>query len=549
MKSLIRLAVILLLGVTASGVAWGAEESQVLRLRAEQLVTQGRFEEAIERAQRARQLDPSDAYAARAEGSAYLGLNRYREALAALQDASDLDPNLSQVWTLQAQAHYHLDEFEQARVALDRAEAADPNDGRMHLYRGLLLSREARDEEAAQAFDRASEADPTLSEAGLFAGRSWARADRDKAARALDRARRSDPDSEWGLAAQRELDRLGDPYERGEWIQLRAGVEYDDNVALRISGIATPLAVQFLGPFNFGERSDVRAVWDASAGFGISSGPDHSFGVFAGYRGNHHDEFDEFNLQFPYLGFYFDYELTDDTVIGLRPYAGYSWLEEDAFVALGGISADIAHQFTDDFVGRIFSRFVYNDFRFSVPRDRVLDLLDLQGTTPVPNSNFGGDARRRRDRDGWQVDAGFDGTYEFEGIGELRSAFTLGTYYERYQAEGDDWTRNGSVSYGQFVQALPFDFRLELWGSFSYYPYQNRSSFALPNDFIFAINHRDRLDKIWLGRAELFYDVNDWLTISGRYQASDQDSNVEIFDFTREIVGGYVTVRWDDFLD
>ena len=51
-----------------------------------------------------------------------------------------------------------------------------------------------------------------------------------------------------------------------------------------------------------------------------------------------------------------------------------------------------------------------------------------------------------------------------------------------------------------------------------------------------------------MGRAELFYDVTEWLTLSARYQASDQDSNVRIFDFTREIVGGYVTLHWDDYL-
>ncbi|MEM7413059.1 MAG: tetratricopeptide repeat protein, partial [Myxococcota bacterium] len=320
MKFWSRLAVTVVLMVTASGVAWGAEESNVLRLRAEQLITQGRYEEAIERAQRARKLDPSDAYAARAEGSAQLGLGRYREALSALQAASDLDPNLSQVWTLQAQAHYHLDEFEQARVALDRAEAADPNDGRMHLYRGLLLSRDARDEEAAQAFDRASELDPTLTDAaGLFAGRSWARADRDKATRALDRARRADPDSEYGLEAARQLDQLGDPFDTGEWLRIRVGAEYDDNVALRVSGVANPIAVQFFGPFRFGERSDFRAVWEAQAGFELSTGPSHALGIIAGYQGNHHDEFDEFNLQFPWLSIFWDLEIADDTWVRFQP--------------------------------------------------------------------------------------------------------------------------------------------------------------------------------------------------------------------------------------
>ncbi|MEM7413840.1 MAG: hypothetical protein AAF430_26670, partial [Myxococcota bacterium] len=282
--------------------------------------------------------------------------------------------------------------------------------------------------------------------------------------------------------------------------------------------------------------------------------PSHALGIIAGYQGNHHDEFDEFNLQFPWLSIFWDLEIADDTWVRFQPFAGYSWLEEDAFLAQGGGSIALSHRFTDDFFGQLFTRANVNDFRFSIQRDPVLDVIDQNNAAQVAAmvanaelSNFGNDARRRRDRDGIQLEVGLEGTYRFELIENLEGAFRLGGLVDRYEADGDDWTRNGTRAYAELKHDLPFDFRIQLWGSHSYHPYENRSSFA--GSALFATwQGADRTDRIWLGRAELFYDVTEWLTLSARYQASDQDSNVRVFDFTREIVGGYVTLHWDDYL-
>src|SRR5262249_22781686 len=108
--------------------ALAADEALVLRQRAEQLAAADHCDEALPRAQRARELDPRDPRAALVEGRCLVRLGKYREALAPLGAARELDPKLPGVSADLAQAHYHLDEIDAASAELDRAERENPND-------------------------------------------------------------------------------------------------------------------------------------------------------------------------------------------------------------------------------------------------------------------------------------------------------------------------------------------------------------------------------------------------------------------------------------
>ena len=528
----------LALGLVAALPAWAAQEALVLRQRAEQLAAQDRCEEALPRAQRARELEPGDARAALLAGRCQLRLGLYQDAIASLHTARELDPKLSGVSTDLAQCHYHLDQFSEANAELAKAEQENPDDARMHLYRGLLLLREAKQVEAAEAFDRASSLDPSLAgAAALYSGRSWEGAhERDKAAAALERARLAEPGSEWAKEAERELERLDEPYKRHVWGRARVGVEYDDNVPRRFDGSIDPLTGSNFGLPDTGKDHDVRIVFDGDVGGELLRDPDRSLGVVGGYRGNVHTQrFNQFDLQNPWISAWYDERLGEDTWLRLQPFGGYAWLEKDPFVIHGGGQATVSHAFSEQLVGRVFTRANVNDYLFRILPDPVLTVL-----SPA----LGADARRRRNRDGTQYTLGTEGSYEFAST---LTRLTLGTAYEPYAAEGKDWDRNGYRGWAVLRQPLPLpiDVRFDVYGSFAYHDYDHRSSFLPANLYVFG-QGPDRLDRIWEVQTDLTWDVTQWLALSARWNYIDNYSNTDVFDFDRHLVGGYLTVFLDN---
>jgi tetratricopeptide (TPR) repeat protein len=516
--------------------ALAADEAAVLRQRAEQLAAADKCEEALPRAQRARELDPRDARAVLVEGRCLLRLGKYRESLTPLTAARDLDPKLPGVSADLAQAHYHLDEIDAASAELDAAERENPNDARTQLYRGLVLSRQAKQRDAALAFDRASVLDPGLAGvAGLYAGRSWASAEeRAQARAALERARKADPDSDWGRAAARELAVLDAPYQRHAWAKLRAGVEHDSNVTLqndtlRYNPFQVPGQVPEVNP---DEREDTVAVFEAEAGLEFLRDEEQAAGAAIGYNGNAHDNVHQLDLQYPWASAWYDRRLAEDTWLRLQPFIGYAWLETDPFVLLGGGTVSVRHDFSDRVSGLVFSRVTANEFEYDLDPDPVVAFFD-----PPLAQRF----LRFRNRDGIEYETGVEGTF---AVIPASTSLRAGTSYQRYEAEGRDWTRHGSRTWVGVTQALPWRFALDLLGSYTWHPYDHRSSY---DENLLRYRNGEgpkREDQIWEAQAELRYPLTDWLQVSARGRYTDAESNVAVFDYDRWIAGGYLTVTW-----
>ena len=69
------------------------------------------------------------------------------------------------------------------------------------------------------------------------------------------------------------------------------------------------------------------------------------------------------------------------------------------------------------------------------------------------------------------------------------------------------------------------------------------SSHLIASEYAFGFGPKRR-DRIWELEAELSYPLTEWMTVSARYQYTDNDSNTEVFDYDRHIVGGYLTFQW-----
>lgn len=129
--------------------AW-AEYFQLLR-------AEGRFDDALELAERANQRFAGDAFAGALKGAALVEMGRLRPALKHLQASAELDPDFGMVWHEMGYAAYRLGEFTHALLALDRAFALDPRSGTLHL-RGKILRTSGQFMAAEVAFTGAAEA-------------------------------------------------------------------------------------------------------------------------------------------------------------------------------------------------------------------------------------------------------------------------------------------------------------------------------------------------------------------------------------------------------
>lgn len=129
--------------------AW-AEYFQLLR-------AEGRFDDALELAERATERFEGDAFAGALKGAALVEMGRLRPALKYLQASAELDPDFGMVWHEMGYAAYRLGEFTHALLALDRAFALDPRSGTLHL-RGKILRTSGQFMAAEVSFAGAAEA-------------------------------------------------------------------------------------------------------------------------------------------------------------------------------------------------------------------------------------------------------------------------------------------------------------------------------------------------------------------------------------------------------
>ena len=528
------LALLSALALTVSA-AQAADEGRVLRQQAEHLAGEDRCDEAVERARRARSLDPGDARAALVEGRCLLRAGDYDTALAPLREARELDPSLPGVSTDLVQALYHLDRIPEAREELARAEAQNPDDARLALYKGLVLLRDAESAEAAASFDRAASLDPRLSDtASLYAGRTWASLDeRDRAAEALERAREADPDSEWGRAAARELDELEELRRRRTWLRVKGGLEYDSNVPLLADLSQNQLSQSEFGPLDSPEE-DMRGIFEAEAGLELWRTQDWSTGVVVGYDGNAHAELNDdkvdtgdFDLSAPWGSFWLDRRLCGDTWLRFQPYGGFTWLGYEPFVLYGGMDSEISTRFSERWGGRVIANVIVNDFQF---RGQKTELGNTAAENALENQ-----VRRGRNRDGVAAQSGPEVTHDLALTGTY---LRLGSVYERYWAEGRDWDYDGSRTWLGLVQPLPLRFRFEVLGRFSYLVFDHASSFH--RDFYTGGAPRRR-DQLWQVETELAHRLTPWLEIAAHYRYDHQNSNTAVYDYDRHIAGGTFT--------
>ena len=128
------------------------------------------------------------------------------------------------------------------------------------------------------------------------------------------------------------------------------------------------------------------------------------------------------------------------------------------------------------------------------------------------------------------------------------TTFRVGYHFTHYDARGTEYTYDAHEILAGVRQLLPWRFAFEVFGSYTFQPYENASTFPDPSDLMFGQQYRlgsnDRHDEIGRVDVSLERPITDEVSVAARYSYINNDSNVDVFNYDRHLVGVYATLRF-----
>lgn len=513
-----------LLCLAAAG-AGAVDLDDASRREAVELARSRRCEAAIPALEEARRRDPGDARLPLLAAECQIRLRRYGDALVSLEAAQRLDPGLPNVDLYLGIAHYHTGDLEAARSDFEAATRTSPGSADVDLYLGMVQLQGAQPREAAAAFARARQANAAAVEpvASYYEGLAWqALGDDGKAREAFARVEAFAPGSDWADAASRALSAAPGWGPRQSFLEARIGTEYDTNVTLAGTEIT---------PGEISGRRDLSTVWSLSAGTEIYRGERYAVGALASYYGNAYTKLYEYDLEYPGASIWVDRRLDPDTTLRFQGEFNYAWYGYQPYVALGGLNPQIYRSWGDYGLTWAYAKFYGGDYFF--------DTVDLPDGTVGPP---GVDEGTERNRDGWGLTAGFVHSIAVPALDvDLRVGFN----YYHYWSVGREWRYDGyePLLLG-FSKPLPFDFVLDGQASFIYRSFYHPSTYPENNTLPLEYANVQRRDNVWQFEVKLERPLTPWLTASARYYYLDNGSNTAVFNYRKQIWGGYLTLAF-----
>jgi tetratricopeptide (TPR) repeat protein len=553
-RATIAAALVISWGIVETAVAVPGEAVSDTIATAMNDANQGRCEEAFRRLMG---VDGLESRARLLAGRCRIDVGLYPEALADLdraRDGDDLDSEqIADVELYRAIALYHLERYTESSAALDMADGLTSEEAQFELYTGLIALRNGDNDRAAPALESAARLSPEKTEpvASYYAGLAWlAASERTRARRAFQRVIDIDRDGPWAREAARQLEstELFPYYVRGS-----VGIEYDDNVILQ-GGVT-----QFVEPgsdFTNDGKKDWRGVWHVDTGVQLFNIGDWSGGLAGGYSGNAQFDLTDFDTHYPTIGAYLANRIDSRTTAQARYQFGFAWIGGDSFLRTNSVELGLSHFWQKAGATIVLADVIWNDFRFTTD-----DVQDGPGPPPggacapplgLPCGPPGVNEARERDRDGIGFSLGAEHRYRFDipdGMDEIfEQVEIIGGYrFRYYNSEGDEWKHFAHIFSTHLEVELPLDFSFSTRASLEYRDFANPSTYPDSEviDEEYTLSGADREEFEVIFEVEIEKDLNEYLSVSARWTYIDNESNRRVYDYTRNIVGGYVNFRFD----
>jgi tetratricopeptide (TPR) repeat protein len=499
-----------LLACLAGPPALASVESELAFHRGVVAFGEGRLEEARKQFGTVLEEDPEDTSALH-----YLGLIAQKEedhgaAIDLYDRALAIDPEDTDVQMDRGIALLDAGRLAQARAAFEQVIQAEPDRAKAHLFAGIAIYRQGAYTEAAPYFDRAAQLDPSLAdEARYYAGLSQALAGNlDAAATAFADVEQEAPLSPLGESAQNLREQLAPAAaEERRWqAALTGGMEWDDNPLVAGTGTAGV-------PVDTG-NPDWRGVVRPRGSFRFLSGDNYSVtGGVDGYLAFQIKE-TQVDLQIynPWLAGGYS---IGPTRLGLRVDYAYTMNDlTDPFRHLVRTTPTVLYRPADWALTQGFYQYNWKDFLVGQVEGTVLD------------------------RDGWQHVFGFN---QFFFLPEPYTYVRVGAYGDFNHAKGGEYSYDGMEANFGAGYDFPYDISLVWLYRFLYRDYRQKSLFSGPPTDPFQTR---RLDHRHVLTAELAKGITEHWTVSVGGAFTWNLSNVDFYDYSRHIVGSYLTYRF-----
>jgi len=511
--------------------------------RAARLVDEGRCPAALPLLEALLEEAP-DARVLAAQGRCQLRLREYPEAVVSLEAARAADPDLAGLDLPLAVARFHAGDLAGADEALRAAEAAQPDRPEVQLYRGLILLQRGEGATAASVLEgvRSADSDALNPIASYYEARAiGSTRDTEEAEAALQRVVEEHPDTPWAARAQEALDRMQGPRVRG-WGWAGTGWEYDDNVTLRGAGVVLPSDIS-------GQR-DTRIVWNAGGGVEALLPRGFRLGGLVSYEGGKHRDLDDFDYHYPSFTGWLDRRVARDTIVRAQADLAYAWVDNKPFLGFQRYGGSLVRGWSRWGTSQAGAHWARYDYFFATE-----DVPDGPGRVGAacfePDTVLCGppgiDEEREHMRDGDELGLSLDHTLPL-GFGDW--ALQGGYRYRHFNAPGTEYSHNAHEAILHLRGSLPLGLRLRVAGGYVYRPYRNASTFPKPTGLFFnrqyGLADDRRRDNDWRTEVALERDLGSHATLAARWLYRRNQSNVDVFDYERNILGVYLTVGVGD---
>jgi Tfp pilus assembly protein PilF len=467
---------------------------------------QGKYEEALNEFSSAATLKPDLVEIQYYLGLTYTQLANNKKALESFKTVISLDPTYPRVHYDLGVTYYRLVNYKKALNAFEKAEKQEPKRAMIYYFKAHILYLQNKFSESLPYFTRAGELDPGLRQTiHFFRGVALLRLNQFKdSEHELQTCLDLDPESELGSAATHYLETIKerDTISVKKWsLNASLGYQYDDNVVLesddtnsatRVSGEGDSRAVLFVDgeyrfiqslPWIMGVRyTFYQSIHSRLHDYDIQ---DHQGTLFGSYQG-----------QFKNIPYMFQLDYTYDNTL----------LDEKRYREAHGFTATLNLQLSSKLLTQIQYRlqekdFHYDDFHHTANRDGINNLV---GITQY--------------------------LYLFDDRGFLR----VGYFYDNDSTNGSNWDYDGY----KVLAGLRFPFLYETIIDTELQYYQQEYD---NNDFFF--NH-SRRDEEYTYNFSIYRNVYKSLDASFRYTRIDNGSNVDFYDYDRNIYSLTLSVRF-----
>ncbi|HOC45899.1 MAG TPA: tetratricopeptide repeat protein [Syntrophorhabdaceae bacterium] len=494
---------------------------------------QENYEEALPYFLQAREAEKGSSRIAFYVGLTYKFMEKYHEAIPYFKDAATLSPRVDDAVVELVDVQYHTGNLGEAQKWIALADKEGIGTARLNFLKGMVLAKVRKPDDAIQAFETASRLDPRLTQqAELQIAGIYAEQGKYKDAQARLRATITlDPASDMALYARDYEKIIADRAEREKtWhFAVGMGYKYDTNVVTVGEGPMTDLISGVEGgAMNFGARIGYTAPFSFRTPFSFSAYysmyADRYFGKTytrsdgsAGNLTEYNNMANTFSIVPGYswgrFGFTLPLTYSYISLQGVKGdnfYNEFSWWNQTRYLETQSVTPTLRFITTQNSFGEVF---------FSYMRKKYFD-TELHPEPP-----------EGEERSGDRFTGGLGWTYTFK---ENKGFVTL-----RYShAEDNTIGRNWVSSENRFgIDVLcPIVGPLRVQGSadatYVKYTYDNIFFGEKRRDDIYSVN------------VALLYGIVKNTDLILQYNYWRNQSNIALYDYTREIYGLGVEYRF-----